>query len=171
MQQYRLGTISHKAALQSGTWGSWWSIVWTWARNMPLRAITILGCVMKSAAKSRWTEATLPLYWFWWSHTWSAGSSSELTSNSMTWMHWSRSNKRPRGQLRPGPSDIGKSWESYDCSAQRILRGDPVNVYKYLTGRLENWVRLFSVIPSEKTRCKGHELKDRKFHFNILWRW
>jgi len=48
------------------------------------------------------------------------------------------------------------------------LRGELINAYKYLkVGCQEGGARLFSVVPSNRTRSNEHKLKQRKFHLNM----
>ena len=51
---------------------------------------------------------------------------------------------------------------------KRQLRGDVINVYKYLKcGNQRDMGNLFSVVSGDRTRGNGHKVEHTKFHTNI----
>ena len=52
---------------------------------------------------------------------------------------------------------------------KRRLRGDLINVYKYLNcGRQRDLANLFSVVCGDRTRGSGHKMEPRKFRTNFF---
>jgi len=122
------------------------------------KANSILKCIEKSITR-RLREVLLPLY--------PALVRPHLEYRIQFWApQFNKEDKELLERIQQRATRMIEAPDHLRCEAR--LRGLLATAYKYLMGKcLVDGARLFSVMPSDRTRGNKHKAEHRKFHHNM----